>query len=390
MMLFAHPAAASASEDQTTATVSARRSPFRAGVVSSGWIPFEFFRDSRIFIPAEIDGVPTRVMLDSGASQTVIDAKFVKTLQIKAGDHFTGHGAGGSADVTQLHGVNIRLGAITFRDTAAVGIDLAAVEQQLGHALPVVLGGDAFDQCVVDIDFSRHRIAFRNPGTFTPPADAKAVAVTKAAENFAIQATVEGRNVSLVFDIGNASALNLSPEVWGNPSFLGTRTVSTTKNGGLGGMHVYKLATIKNLDVGGAHFADVPTVLWGEQKDEGADGNIGMPILRRFRLLVDLPHKRVLFAGPVDTDSPFEVNHTGLTLAPDPAGQKVLYVAPGSPAEAAGLKAGDLIVTIDGMKVDAWEARAGLPSWVDAAPGRQVRVGLPEGAERSLTFGKYF
>jgi S1-C subfamily serine protease len=155
-------------------------------------------------------------------------------------------------------------------------------------------------------------------------------------------------------------------------------------------MHVYKLATIKSLDVAGTSFSDIPTVLWAKQKDVGADGNIGLPILRRFRLLVDLPHNRVLFAPPIDTATPFDANHPGWTRAPDPAGEKVLYAAPGSPAETAGLKADDLIITIDGMKVQGWQAQAGLSSWIYGAPGRRVHLGLLVGAARSLTFEKYF
>ena len=387
LLLLAHPVAAAAAAVPPAA--AAPSSPFPAGAASSGWIPFEFFDRKRIFIPAEINGVPTQVMLDSGASQTVIDARFVKTLQIKATGHFIGQGAGGSAAVTTLHGVNIKLGAITFRDTDSVGIDLLAVEKQVGHDLPVVLGGDAFAQCVVDIDFAHRRIAFRNPARFDPPADATAAAVTQAGENFAIQANIEGRPARLVFDIGNGGPLDLNSAFWASPGFLGTRRVSTTKSGGLGGMSVAKLIDIKDLEVGGARFSQIPTILWSDQKAGPADGNIGLPILRRFHLMVDLPHGRVLFAPPVDATTPFDANHTGLTLAPGPAGEKVLYVAPDSPAQAAGLKAGDLIVTIDGMSIADWEARAGA-DWIYGAPGRNVRLGLAEGAARSLTFGVYF
>ena len=367
-----------------------RASPFPAGVTSSGWIGFDFYRGSRIFIPARINGVPAQIMLDSGASQTVLDARFVKTLRVKGTGHFTGQGAGGSAAYEVLHGVNIELGAINFRDTASVGIDLAAVEKQLGHELPVVLGGDAFAHCVVDIDFARHRIAFRNPAGFPIPPGAASMAVSKAGENFAIRANVEGRPASLVFDIGNASALNLYPSFWERPDFLGSRPVSTTQNGGLGGMHVYKLATIKSIDVAGSRFSGVPVVLWAKQKDVQADGNIGLPLLERFHLLVDLPHSRVLFAAPVDTVSAFNANHTGLTLAPDAAGARILYVAPGSPADGAGLKSGDVIVALDAMKIADWEARRGLQNWIYGEPGARLRVGLASGKVLPLTLAAYF
>lgn len=389
-LLIIAPAVATPMNDPPVASTTAKASPFTAGTGFSGWIPFEFFGNSRIFIPAKVNGVATKVMLDSGASETVIDVRFVKKLKMKETGNFSGQGAGGSAAYTELHGVNIELGAIVFRDTASVGIDMSAVEKQVGHDLPVVLGGDVFAQCVVDIDFPGHRIAFRDPSTFKPPLDAKAAAVTKAGENFAIQAVVEGRPAKLVFDIGNASPLNLYAEFWERPGFIGTRPISTTKNGGLGGMHVYKLADLKAIDVGGTEFTDIPAILEGKNKDVAADGNIGLPLLRRFRLLIDLPHSRVLFASPVDTKTPFDTNHSGLTLAPDPAGAKVLYVAPGSPGETAGLKADDIIVTIDGVSVKDWEIKADVSKWIYAAPGQQVRIGLLDGKERPLTFAKYF
>lgn len=155
-------------------------------------------------------------------------------------------------------------------------------------------------------------------------------------------------------------------------------------------MHVYKTTNRKVITAGEVGFTAVPTVLEGKTENVAFDGYIGLPILRRFHLLVDLPHNRVLFDQPVDRTKAFDTNHTGLTLAPDPEGAKVLYVALGSPADIAALKAKDLVTTLAGLKIKAWESNEGLTNWIYAMPCRHVRIGLQSGVTVPLMFDKYF
>src|SRR5436305_6882287 len=58
-------------------------------------IPFQLFRGSRIFVPAEINGHSTEVMLDTGASMTTINRVYARSIGLPEGFKIQARGAGG-------------------------------------------------------------------------------------------------------------------------------------------------------------------------------------------------------------------------------------------------------------------------------------------------------
>jgi hypothetical protein len=363
---------------------------FAPGKTSSGWLPFEYVNGDRIFVRATVNARPVLAMLDSGASSTVLDRRFASSLGLSPIGDLTGQGAGGSTQYGLVKGLTVQLGDLGWRGGDAVAIDLSAVEKQVGHPLPIVLGGELFRDTVVEIDFKRHRIAFHDPSSYRPAPDARPSALTPAGENQAISVLVEGRPAKLLFDLGNAGAVDLFPRFWEQPGFMGNRRTSTTFAGGAGGMSVQKVAMLRTIALGGATFRSIPSRLEDRQSSQDArsgdlDGNIGMGVLSRFHLIVDFPHHHVLFAPPVDVDAPFRVNHAGLTLQPGSTGSKVLYVAPKSPAAIAGISVGDVIAAVDGRR-----AAGGDDTWQTGPIGQTVRLRLGDGREKTVKLARYF
>jgi hypothetical protein len=364
---------------------------FAPGKTSSGWLPFEFVAGTRIFFAATINGRPVLAMLDSGASSTVLDRRFASSLGLTPKGDLTGEGAGGSTPYGVVKGVDLKLGDLDWKGGAAVAIDLSAVERHVGQPLPVILGGELFRHAIVDIDFQGRRIAFRDPSSYRAPASARAVTLTSSRENLVLSALVEGRPAKLLFDLGNAGALDLFPGYWRRPGFA-SRPTSTALVGGVGGMSVQKVAMIRTIDLGGAKFANVPTRLENEQFSRDArsgllDGNVGMGILDRFHLIVDFPHRRVLFARPIDVSTPFRLNHVGLTTQPGPTGPTVLYVAPGSPAAIAGVTVGEVIVAINGRAEGAGQTD---DAWQDGPVGQTFQLRLGDGQVKTVTLAKFY
>ena len=365
---------------------------FAHGAAWSGWLDFEYYGGTRIFVPVHINGRQVMVMLDSGASETVLDKRFAALIGLHAQGNMAGGGAGGGGAYGALNGVDVVIGALTLRGGAAVAVDLAAVERQLGHTLPVILGGDVFRDAVVDIDFQRHRIAFLDPKRFTPPPNAVVAPLTASDDNKAIKAMVEGRPATLLFDLGNGSALSLFPRFWDQPGFLTGRPLSTTMTGGWGGMSVQKLAIVRELSLGGVAFRHLPAVLERDNSQDARagklDGNVGIRVLSRFHLIIDYPQQKVFFDPPADVATPFDINHSGLTTEPEADGAKILYVAPKSPAAAAGLKIGDEIRSIDdeaGIKTKPFSN-----DWLSAPVGECWHIHLSDGQVRMMKMAEYF
>ena len=365
---------------------------FAEGRDSSGWLPFELENNVRIFLPATVNGQPVKVMLDSGASATVLDRRLVNTLGLKSVGDLTAEGSGGSGQYGVVHGVVIRLGDLTITGGENVGVDLETLEKAINHPLPMVLGGAVFAKTIVDIDFANRRIAFRDPAKFRAPQDMRATKLFPADGNRAIDIEIEGRSARMLFDLGNAWPAVLYPRFWDNAAFLKDRRVSTTLSGGWGGMHSEGMTRLRDVRLGGATFTDISSPLKGvrtEYERSGKlDGNLGMPLLSRFHLVIDFPNEQVLFGGSADTATPFEANTTGLTLKLAEGSAEILHVATGSPAEEAGLKVGDVITHVR-------DAATGNPvpfasGWGRGPVGREFQLTLSDGRSVTLKSANYY
>lgn len=102
------------------------------------------------------------------------------------------------------------------------------------------------------------------------------------------------------------------------------------------------------------------------------DGTIGIELLRRFDLIIDQP-KRGLWTRPnADFAEPWHYDRAGFDVEQEDGVWKVSVVDKGSPAEKAGLKVGDQVVTgIDSVR------RARF-----APAGAQVAFNVMRGGER--------
>ncbi|RYF24079.1 MAG: hypothetical protein EOO77_00905, partial [Oxalobacteraceae bacterium] len=129
------------------------------GKSSSGWLKFEFYAGNRILIPVVVNGQPVVALLDSAASSTVLDRAFTKKLGLTVKGALTGGADGGAVAYGNVTGVDIKIGDLQWAGVA-VAIDLAPTIKRLGRPLPIILGGEVFRETVIEIDFSRQRIAF--------------------------------------------------------------------------------------------------------------------------------------------------------------------------------------------------------------------------------------
>lgn len=371
---------------------------FAGGVRTTGPMPFEFTGGTRIFIPATVGGAATEVLLDSGAEMTVLDQTFARSLGLKLEGEVVISGTGGVAGGHFARGVDITLGALTFRDLTVLVIDLEALGatgSSIGRPLRVILGKDAFNAMVVDIDFPQRRVAFTEREGFTPPAGAREIELASTGDIRAVRVSLEGRPSEWVdFDTGNGGALMVFPGYAEANGLLDGRPSTTVVAGGVGGARESTLATIRRVEIAGFAMADVPTVFppagASAVDSDRTVGNIGLGILGRFRLITDFGRGRAWLAGdPAALSRPFSRDRLGLAFSREGGVIVVDRVSPRSPAAEAGWASGDRIVSIDGVAgsdltpEQLREVRMG-------PPGREVRFTIESGAVRVLRSRDYY
>jgi hypothetical protein len=374
---------------------SERTLTFASGVRSTGPIRYNPFTGTRIYIPAKVNGTPVEVLLDSGADNIVLDRGFAERIGKKIVGSAHATGSGGEQDAGLANDVNVQIGNMTLHAPTVGVIDLASVGKRIGIPLPVVIGKEIFLQSIVDIDPSGPTIAFHDPAGFVPPPGASIVPLEPLGSLRVVPVSVEGLpDAPMIFDLGNGGYMSLTPAYWQSHHLLDGRRSSTRSSGAVGGEQINRVATLRTVRFAGVTFHDVPTEFTAPNIEIDSDreaGNVGMPLLGRFRMMIDFQNNRMFVIPIADRIAkPFERDRAGLRAVQDADRLVVRHVSIGSPAAAAGWKEGDTIVAIDGQRIGPDFASSQLSKWATRPKGTVVTLTLADRTTRKLTLADYF
>lgn len=368
---------------------------FAGGASSTGWINFDFYDRKRIFIPAKINGHDTKVMLATGLPIPDIDKAFAASIGLQPKSGSTTPAASGDYTAGLIADVHIQIGNMALPATTASPVDFAPLAERIGHSLPFLLGDDAFNGLVVDIDFAHHRIAFSDPTNLAKPAGVVVVPLTRVEGEHLVPVSIEGSMpAQFELGLGNAGETLVYQSFYEPHKLLMDRRTSQRLAGGTGGVFPEVVATLSRaefagVEVGNMPAAFVPTSQTGT-KSNLISGDIGLPVLARFHLILDYSHDR-LYAAPYTeaARAPFDKDRLGLALNKVDTSIAVGFVAPNSPAQAAGFKAGDKIMLIDGKSSKAWPQTA-LADLRYGAAGTAVAFTMEGGSIRQVKLTDYF
>ena len=190
-------------------------------------------------------------------------------------------------------------------------------------------------------------------------------------------------------DTGSRGSLTLTPAFVAKNDLdrkLAPKNVAITGSGMSGPVRA-SLARAKSLKLGAVEVPNpivaLPKVEGGSAKTDIA-GNVGFALMRQFAVTYDLANDALYFERYLNFGTPDIADRGGLWLERSNDGFKVVDVVSGGPAATAGLKAGDVIVEVNGYP----SAQLLLPAVRDllrSAPGARVKVKTAEGTEVTLS-----
>jgi hypothetical protein len=263
------------------------------------WIRFEPRLGDQVYLPVRLDGHPITALLDSGASQSVIDTAYAASIGLKGHGAFANNGANGRETSGHIDGTRLEVGDLTLRRLTLATLDLGTT---LGPSRPMILGEEIFNQAVVDIDFARRRVAFRDPTHFIAPRGAIEVPLIRDGDLRLVPASIEGGPPALFeFDLGAAGTVVLSPAYARGAHLLDGRPTSQGTIFGVGGNGTETRAVLRELTFAGIGFGGIdahfPQTWPSGTFSDRVKGVLGAMVLSRFHLIVDYPHDR-LYAFP--------------------------------------------------------------------------------------------
>jgi hypothetical protein len=357
----------------------------------SATIPFELYRGNRMLLTGRINGIETPMMLDSGAGVTTLNLSFARKIGLTGGQKIDALGTGGEQEAELYQDVTIEAGNLKLSGATVVAIDLSQIEKAIGHPIPAVLGRELFVNSVIGIDFDRSQMSLSPSQGFVAPAGATEVKLKREGTLHFIPVSLAGLPpVLAAFDLGNGGALSISKEYHeAHPEFAALPH-AVSLSGGVGGVHETKMVTVPKVDLVGFDFSNVPATLGALPDGPYEDrANVGIQMFRQFKLTLDLGHDRLWLqrnAKPAD----FSRDRTGLFTLLENDHFNVLHVSPGSPADRAGLKKGDKLVAVGGVRVGPDFFGGPQGNWSRGAPGTQVAVTKGDGAVVTVTLANYY
>lgn len=353
-------------------------------------VPFELFRGNRLIVPATINGHQTEVMLDTGASLTSLNHDYARSIGLPPGFKIQAKGAGGAVEAEMATGLTVQLGGFTARNASVGVIDLAPIERALGRPISAVVGRDFFNSAVISIDWAARRLKISSRDGFSPGPGATSVSLKKKGPFNTVPISIAGAApIDALLDLGNGGALVLPKTYWGSRPELNTLKSAGSMVGGVGGLHSARVAMVPDVSLGGEVFKAVPAILSesGNDEDPTQMANVGIGLLKQFKVDLDLGNDRIFLTPRADAP-PFDRERAGVRTELSGDRLKVMFVSPEGPSAAAGLKAGDEIVAIDGSKVTP--AYYQSADWTREAAGKPVVLKRADGSEVTVILKDYY
>ena len=338
-------------------------------------VPIDLFRSQRIFIRGSINGRTTDMMVDSGASMTVLDSAFADSIGLTGGEAVPVQGAVASVPGRLVKDVDISIGSLRLDGTDVLVIDLGPVARGIGRPIPMVLGRDAFDASIVTIDFPKRTMEFRERAGFRPPAGAVRLPLASAGGLHNVPVTIgEAAPVSATFDLGNHGTLLLSRKLLDERPDLQALRYGAGEMGGVGGLRAARRVTLPVVSFAGERFVNVPAIINEDPKTLPGDGaNVGLEMLKSFVAHIDFG-AGAMHLVKAGERGPFPRDRTGMRTELRDGHLRVAFVGKDGPAARAGLRVGDELVAVDGVPVDADFYRSAAGSWNERPAGERVAL----------------
>jgi len=335
-------------------------------------IPFEFI-DNHLYIPVTISGKERLFILDTGASMTVLNQEFAEELGLQLEGELKALDAGGSVTIsfTTLPPYNVR--GIQFQDQKVAVIDMSELIRRLGLDVVGILGFDFLSRFVTKIDFAHELISFYEPKTFQYIGDGHVLAMHINNSLFTVQATLDRtHNGNWLFDLG-AGTTSLDGR-------YALREGYTKKDGvlrmGHGAGNEYQLKVVKcdSIQFAGltVYEPEINFAYGGTDTTFTADqiGGLGNSLFRNFILYCDYAGERLIVEKGDKFNHPWPLDNSGLQIAWSNNHEvEVLFVSPNTPAEKSGFVKGDLLRSINGIKVGSLNGVTAIRELLRAEPG---------------------
>jgi hypothetical protein len=231
---------------------------------------------------------------------------------------------------------------------------------QMGMPYQGTLGADFFARLVVVVDYSRQTVQLYDPTTYKYSGGARGFQATFAGNTPLIRAkfSIPGQklieadfivNTALDFPIVFSRTFTDDHRI----SAGHFKTIPASYPSVDAGAKIL-LGRLKSIQIGG-YTIEEPVAAFSQSnppsgQSKNIAGTIGADFLKRFTVIFDLPHQKIILEPNLEFNKFAEEDMSGLSIVAKGPGLRtfeIVHVQPGTPAAAAGIREGDVIAGVD-------------------------------------------
>lgn len=247
-------------------------------------IPFQF-RDGLVWVKVTSAKGPLNFILDSGASQSVIDRETAKQIGLNFGSTQSVSGVNGRATAQWASGFEAECGGVGL-NKSLLAIDLSKPSSRCGTKIAGLLGADFFRGRIVQIDFHSKRVRILGEAAASSRGAVLPVRTPNGVP--CIPVSVNGGEPEWVrLDTGSNGALEAVEN--GSRSGGSLRTTIGLAASSADSSQGRTRIRIGPLELVGVHIAWHHAAIF-----PGEDGLLGTQVLSRFKVTLDGVHHRAV------------------------------------------------------------------------------------------------
>jgi len=393
-----------------------------------------------IVIPIDVNGKQLSFILDTGVNKTILfNLAPSDSLELKDIEKITLQGLGDGQAIEALISKNNNISIQNYKgkkeDIYVILTDKFDVSAKMGVTIHGIIGYRLLKNSIVHVNYKTKKINFYNPKYFKYPSCRKCEVFplqfyrSKPYIDVQIQLDTMGNektDVKMLIDSGGSEAIWLfenSKDVIQTPK----KSFRDLLGEGLSGSIFGNKSRIEEIALGKFKIKK-PTVsfldsssTFNARQFRDRNGSIGGNILKRFKLWIDYPNSKITFKKNGSFSGGFEYNMSGIDVvyngqvlvkekASKTVGQfnlsednvdistvslfinykymfkpsyKVNKIVPGSPADLAGLKADDIILDINNVKVHNFSLKQLIGKFQER-DGKRIRMRVQRGGDEII------
>jgi hypothetical protein len=329
-------------------------------------VPLEIF-EYVPYIPVRLASLGHELpfVLDTGAGNMIaLDEGTAREAGFSLGEGFPMGGAGEESVMGyRMDGGRLSIAGLILEGGPMIALPLRRLDPYWGKRKDGLIGGPWISQTVAVIDYAKSSMTFHRPGTYSWPREGHTIPLHAetghAFVNVKVHVHGQEKPVETIMMVDTGLRVtSFSGPFWRTHNLAGRSPakLETVTGFGIGGTSRGIIGRVRALEIGDITIrepvTDFSTDAGGALAGSQFGGIIGADILHRFRVILDYGGERLGLLENRSYDDPYEWDMSGLWFrceGPDFRFFFIQHVAPGTPAERAGLAVGDQLLTVDGI-----------------------------------------